>query len=67
MSSFILAIVLLLVVLFWSFTRASGFALLKRKRPNLCADVARIQKRYCGPPGTKTSFAKFVKDAVKKT
>ena len=67
MSSFIVAVVLLLVVLFWSFTRASGFAVMKFRRPSLCADVARLQKRYCGPPGTKTSFANFVANAVKKT
>ena len=58
MSSFTVSIVLLIAVLFWSFMRASGFA---EKPPSLCVDVARLQKQYCGPPGTNTSFAALFK------
>ena len=61
MSSFTVAIVLLIAVLFWSFMRTSGFAEKAKKPPSLCDDVARLQKRYCGPPGTNTSFAALFK------
>jgi hypothetical protein len=64
MSSFTVAIVLLLVVLFWMFTSTSGFE--AAGVDSLCDRIASLQKNYCGPPGTKTSFASFVESAAVK-